>query len=255
MNIETTLRSASRELRAPPGVRLRFLQELRADLEDLQASLRAAGVPEAEARRRAETLLAPDAETLAALSQMHRSLWVRLSQRAPSAGGRRLGVVLALLTLAGATLALRASASLADLTLFLVPIAGIAVAAVLQALVKAARIWLAGESESVHVRAGSGNLLVAAIGATVATTFGVVFELYRTASHIESVPSLQTQLVLELIQRTVTLVAAGVAVALPCGLAWLFFVRHAAGLERHERVLFGPDLRVHTARTTIWRQT
>lgn len=244
MRVGTTLRAAARGLSAPPAARLRFLEELRGDLEDLQATLRAEGVPEAEARRRAEALLAPDADALEALSRVHRPLWVRWRERAPVRGGRVAGAALCALALAGALGALREAAALRDATLFLVPLAGIAAAAAVRAVGKALRIWVAGESESGRVRAGSEDLLVAAAGAAAATAFGIAFELYRTASRISAQPALELALVTDWLRRSVVLGAAGIAVALACGLAWLFFVRQAAVLEKRERALLGPELRI-----------
>lgn len=244
MRVDTTLRMASRGLSAPPGARLRILEELRGDLEDLQATLRAAGVPEAEAKRRAEALLAPDAEALEALSRVHRPLWVRWRERAPVRGGRAVGAALCGLGLAGAFVALREAAALREATLFLVPLAGIAAAAAVRTVGKAVRIWVVGESESGRVRAGSEDLLVAAAGAAAATAFGIAFELYQAAARISAAPALELPLVTDWLRRSVVLGAAGIAVALSCGLAWLFFVRQAAVLEKRERALLGPDLRI-----------
>lgn len=241
------LRETSRSLRAPPSARLRFLEELRADLEDLESSLRATGLSEAEARRRAQAMLAPDADTLAALSRVHRPLWERWQARVPGRRARVVAFALGLVALVAVIAAVRDTASVRDLPLFLVPIAGIAIAAVLRIASKVVRIWLAGESESKRVLAGSGDLLIAAGGALVATAFGVVFELYHTASLIVVGPALQSELLMLALRRVILLGIAGIAVAMPCGLAWLFFVRQAAGLERRERALLGPDLDVATA--------
>ena len=248
MRIGATLREASRSLRAPPSARLRFLEELRSDLEDLESSLRAAGMSESEAKRRAEAMLAPDAETLEALSRVHRPLWLRWRARLPGRGALGMALALGVLALAGAITALRDTASVRDLPLFLIPIAGIAIAATLRVAGKVVRIWCEGESESTCVLAGSGDLLVAAAGALVATTFGVVQELYHTASLIVATPTLQFELLMQGLRRLTLLGIAGIAVAMPCGLAWLFFVRQAAGLVRRERALLGPDLFIASTR-------
>lgn len=225
---------------------MRFLEELHADLEGLQATLRAAGVPEAEVPRRAQALLAPREEALEALSAIHRPLWVRWRERAPVRGGRWLGAGLVLLGLAGVAAVLWQAAAWRDLPLFLVPLVGIAVAAAAGVAAKVVRIWILGDSEAERVKSGSEDLLVAAAAAAVATGLGMVFELYGTAVRITAEPALEFTLVVEWVRRCVVLGAVGIGVALTCGLAWLFFTRQAAGLARRERSLLGPDLRVET---------
>jgi hypothetical protein len=247
VRIASTLREAARGLAAPPAARLRFLEELRGDLEDLQSTLLAAGVPASEAKRRAELMLAPGEEALEALSRLHRPLWSRWRERAPVRGGRAIGAALCLLMLVGVFAVWREAASLRDVPLFLVPLAGIGVAAALRVAGKALRIWVAGDAAPKRMRAGSEDLLVAALGAACATAFGVLFELYRTASLITTAPAQEMTLVLDWLRRSVVLGAAGIAVALPCGLAWLFFVRQAAGQERRERALLGADLAIDIA--------
>ena len=44
------------------------------------------------------------------------------------------------------------------------------------------------------------------------------------------------------VRTAVALTAAGIGVALVCGLAWLAFVRRAAMIERTERRVLGPPL-------------
>lgn len=248
------LRAASRSVRLPPGARMRFLEELRSDLEDLQRTLVESGVPPSEAQRRAEVLLAPDAEALEALRVVHRPHLIRWRPRVPGRWGWAGALALGTMALAAAFAMVRETASVRDLPLFLVPLAGIAVAAALRAAGKVIRIWLEGESDAVRVRSGASDLLVAAGGATVASVFGILFELYRTALAITLAPHMETALALDWLRRSVLVGAAGIAIALPCGLAWLFFVRQAAGLERRERALLGPELRLERAAGTADRR-
>lgn len=241
MRLAPSLREATRRLSAPPGARLRILEELRGDLEDLQATLRAAGVPEAEARRRAEQLLVPGDTALSELSAVHRPLWIRWQSRLPHQVG---WPAVALSGLAGAIglIALANAAGLSDLPLFLVPLAGIAAAALVRVGTHVVRVWVLGDSEPARMRAGIGDLLVAAVGATAASASGVLIELYRTASRISTAPDLELVLAIEWVRRSVVLGAAGMVVALACGTGWLFFARRAAVVEQRERALLGPDL-------------
>lgn len=97
------LQRAESTLSAPEPQRSRVLLELAQDLDDLFAELRAVGLTEDEAARRAEALLAPSPEAMSALARVHEPLHVRLAER--YSPGSAHGVERALLGLI-ATLAL-----------------------------------------------------------------------------------------------------------------------------------------------------
>lgn len=78
---EHVLHRAESTLRAPEPQRSRVLLELAHDLDDLFGELRAGGLTEDEAARRAESLLAPSPEALAALCRIHAPWHVRLAER------------------------------------------------------------------------------------------------------------------------------------------------------------------------------
>lgn len=75
------LLKAEHTLRAPEPQRTRVLQELAQDLDDLFGELRAGGLTEAEAVRRAESLLAPSPAAIDSLGRVHAPLYVRLAER------------------------------------------------------------------------------------------------------------------------------------------------------------------------------
>lgn len=94
------LQRADRTLRAPEPQRSRVLLELAQDLDDLFGELRAGGLTEAEAVRRAEALMAPSPEAIEALCALHAPLHVRLAERFSEGSGHRFELLL----LIGATL-------------------------------------------------------------------------------------------------------------------------------------------------------
>lgn len=241
MRFGARVRAATDGLSVPPRARVRILEELAGDLEDLYAALRATGLSEREARRRAERLLAPRPEALNALAGVHRPVWARFGGTGAVERGfvaLLFGGMVWLSWMAVARAGLRTG-------MLFVPIAAIAVAGAGLALRKAVRIWGLGESSPAPVRAGAGDLLVAATGALFAACFGIVFELWRVAGTVEGAPDGALPYVTEWLRASVALAATGIGVALLCGLAWLAFVQRAAVLERAERRILGPVLHVH----------
>ncbi|HUF50746.1 MAG TPA: hypothetical protein VMN60_07935 [Longimicrobiales bacterium] len=111
------LQRAEQTLHAPEPRRSRVLLELAQDLDDLFTELRAGGMTEDEAARRAESLLAPSPEAMDALCRVHAPLHVRLAERF-SAGSshvveRWLLTVATLLTLLSAAYVLASTATFA----------------------------------------------------------------------------------------------------------------------------------------------
>lgn len=254
MRFGARLRTVARTLAVPPAARERILEEVASDLEDLYASFRAAGLSEADARARSALLLAPEEAAVAALSDVHRPAWSRWSLALGAGSGprrvARASIVLPMLVLAA--LAYREAGGLA--AGFLIPIAGIGVAALLRVAGKAVRVWGAGESAPAPMRAGAGDLLVAAVGAILFACFGVVLDLRHAADAIQQTPTDVAVILAGWLRTSVSLTAAGLGVALLCGLAWLALVRRAAGVERLERRLLGPVLEVESSPSPKRRQ-
>jgi hypothetical protein len=243
----SALRSATRELSAPPGARLRILEEVGADLEDLYAALRASGLGETEARRRAEMILLPGEAAAVALSNVHRPLWMRLRDRYGSdrhGAERTLLSVSALIAVFASVAALVATGLLANPSPFVIVLVVIAVLSLLHAGSKAVRVWVAGESSADRIREGTGALLVAAIASIVAAGFGMIYELYGVAVAVEAVPEREGEIVLAWLRTNVVLGVLGLVISMTCGLLWMLFVRRAAIVEMRERALLGPTLHV-----------
>lgn len=251
MRFAGALRAAVRDLAAPPGARLRIIEEVGADLEDLYAKLRESGVPEAEAKRRAARLLLPDAEAAAALSFVHRPLWARWRERYGSGrhiGERLLLAVSALLAVIGSMAVVVMTGLLPNSSPFVFVLMGIGVMALLQAAAKAVRIWVAGESSVTRMREGTDELLIAAVVSPIAAGFGILFGLYRVASTAFHAPEREGELVLEWLRTSVVLGVLGLGISILCGLCWMWFVHRAAVHEMRERALLGPLLHVNGRR-------
>jgi len=247
MRFGGALRSAARELAAPPAARLRILEEVGSDLEDLYATLRAAGIPESEARKQAALLLLPGADAARALSRVHRPLWMRLRERY---GGRRHNAERWVLT---ASAILAASASLAVLfatgllpntSPFVFVLITIGALSLLHAGGKAIRLWGAGESEADRIREGTSALLAGAVASVIAAGFGVLYELYQVAVAVVAAPEREGEIVLAWLRTSVVLGVLGLIISIACGLCWMLFVHRAAVIEMRERALLGPALQI-----------
>lgn len=81
---ETVLRDVDARLDLPARRRVLLLRELRADFEDLVATLVAEGCAPESARVRALALLAPTVDDLGALTALHRPAYAHLAARVPS---------------------------------------------------------------------------------------------------------------------------------------------------------------------------
>ena len=127
------LREVAGRLELPEPTRSRILLELKGDLAALAESLRAEGVPDPEARRRAMATLLPDVQSLQALRTLHRPLWERLVDRFSEPARHRLERLL--LAAMVATLVIGGGITLARLDLlvvrsgFLGPVLGIVASA------------------------------------------------------------------------------------------------------------------------------
>lgn len=251
MKFAVALRAAVRNVAAPPGARLRIIEEVGADLEDLYAALRASGVPEAEAKRQAARLLLPDAEAAQALSFVHRPLWARWRDRYGShrhVGERLLLAISASVAAIGSMVVVIMTGLLPNSSPFVFVLVGIGAMTLLQATVKAVRIWVAGESSADRIRDGTGDLLIGAVASPIACGFGILYGLYRVASTAFTAPEREGELVLEWLRTSVVLGVLGFSISILCGLCWMLFVHRAAVIEMRERAMLGPPLRVNGRR-------
>jgi len=103
------LRRVEARLEAPDPERSRILLEMARDLEDLYAVYRERGLGEAEAARRAESLLGASPEAIEALAGIHAPGFQRLVRRlSPGSGHRVERILLSVLALGSAAAALSA---------------------------------------------------------------------------------------------------------------------------------------------------
>jgi hypothetical protein len=232
------LRDVAGALEAPHGSRVRILEELSSDLEDLYATLRADGLTAEQARRRAELLLLPSVEAAAALEYVHRPLWLRLVERFSDRARHRLELALLLsmtVFMVVVTVAALAAAGLLHApTPSLALIALIAGGAAAFVLVKAFAMHVGRARDAQHVRAGLPFLLVAGCASSTTALLGSLAGLYATAGRISGNPSLQAPLILEWLWRSVGAGALALLMALGCGVAWLTFMARAAAMDAAE---------------------
>jgi len=224
------LKEAATGLEATLRVRRRVVSELAADLEDLYGAYRAEGLPVAEARRRAERVLAPSPEVLAALSRMHRPIWARLGDRFGEKGRHRVEWALLVALTTGfcalsVVLLLRASMTPAPVP-FAVAILSVAFASLLYALGSGLAQYLGRWPRSGGARVDVMVLVVAAVAVLVLSGLGALVGLWRVAAAISANPALEVQEVLRWALESSGLGALGLVVALADGLALLVLRRH-----------------------------
>jgi hypothetical protein len=161
------LREVERGLALPIPARVRILQELESDLEELMDRLVDEGSPPEEARRLALEALVPNTETLEALGSLHSPLYRRLTRHLSTGRVRKaersaLGLSTAAVLLVQTGTLLRANL-LQDPSPFLVPV--LLAGAFLSALVfwKAFRFWIKKD----HVSPGRGLGAILGISGTI----------------------------------------------------------------------------------------
>jgi hypothetical protein len=184
------LKEAATGLEATLRVRRRVVSELAADLEDLYGAYRAEGLPAGEARRRAERVLAPSPEVLAALSRMHRPVWVRLGDRFGEKGRHRVewAILVALTTgfcALSVVLLLRASMAPAPVP-FAVAILLVAFASLLYALGSGLARYLGRWPRPEGGRVDVKVLAAAAAAVLVLSGLGALVGLWRVAAAISA---------------------------------------------------------------------
>jgi hypothetical protein len=215
------------------------VSELAADLEDLYGVYRAEGLPGPEARRRAEQVLAPSPEVLAALSQVHRPIWIRIGDRFGEAGRHRLewAVLVAVTTgfcVMAVALLLRAEMMPAPVP-FAAVILGLAFGSLLYAMGRSFGRYRGGWLR----RAGAGVdgkvLAASACAVLVVAGLGALVGLWRVALTIEANPALEGASVLRWVREASGLGALGLLVSLADGLALLVLRRHEGALADEAR--------------------
>lgn len=234
MRFGARLREADVGLEATLRVRRRVVSELAADLEDLYAAYRAEGHPAAEARRLAERVLAPSAEALAALSAVHRPIWLRLADRFGVAGSHRVewSLLLALTAAfcgSAVVALLRAGLVLAPAPFPLLVLA-LGFVTLSYALGRGASLFLAVDRTRRAQGVDTALLAMAAVAVLAIAGLGVLVGLSRTASAIAADPARQAELLLRWIREGAGLASLGLLVALADGLALLVLRRRAGVL-------------------------
>lgn len=246
MRFAARLKEAATGLEATLRVRRRVVSELAADLEDLYGAYRAEGLPGPEARRRAERVLAPSPEVLAALSRMHRPIWVRLGDRFGEVGRHRLEWALLVALTIGFCGVSVAGLLRAQMTPAPVPFAAAILLVAFVSLLYALGIGLAQYLGRWPRSAGSrvdGRLLVAAATSVlVLAGLGSLVGLWRISAVIEANPALEMASVLRWVREASGLGALGLLVALADGLALLVLRRHESELVEVARQWSGPVL-------------
>lgn len=230
-----------RELALPAPERLRILQEMASDLEDLYEAYRERGMSEAEAVRQAETKLAATADTLAELSRIHRPFHRRLAERYAERG-RHGGEKLLLGLLAAGTLtwvAITQSAeALDDASAFFWAV--LAVAAVLCVLVPVAGYgMLSGRDEAQHAAPGArGAILPLGLLAVLLGAFGAGLDLYTGMGGLATADEWSLYAFALRLGRVADLLAMSLAVGLGAGVAWFFLESLALRVARSSGVGF-----------------
>lgn len=181
-------RELNERLDLPARRRALLLRELRADLEDLAATLVAEGVAPDVARARAVEMLAPDADDARILTGMHRSFYARMVEglrpaRVQLVERGSIGAMAALAVLAP-VLALASSSTLPAGTL---TVLGVTAALLLANLAwQAFRIVVRDDADAGSL-AWAGMVQAALLGLTLsAGTLAMVVDAGRTLSSWEA---------------------------------------------------------------------
>lgn len=253
MRFAARLRDAAAGLEATLRVRRRVVSELAADLEDLYGAYVAEGLSGPEARRRAERVLAPSEEVLAALSYVHRPLWLRLADRFGEAGRNRVEWTLLVVLTTGfcaavVVLLLRAGLTPAPAP-FVVAIVGLAFGSLLYALGRSMALYLGRRSGNAGYGVDGWVLAASGCAALVLAGLGMLVGLSQVATDLESNPGLQAVRVLRWIREASGLGALGLLVALADGLALLVLRRRISVLADEDRRWDAPLLTVEANAT------
>ncbi len=180
---ESVLRDLNARLDLPARRRALLLRELRADFEDLVATLVAEGLSPEAAHTRAVQMLAPTDDDVGALAGLHRPPYARLVARVGPGRARtleRVGIgAMAALAVSAPVLALARTAMLSPLTLTV--LGCVALLLVANLAWQAFRIVVGGDADAASLaRAGAihAGLVVLTVAAGALT---VAIEAYATA--------------------------------------------------------------------------
>lgn len=247
MRFGALLRDVAEGLEAPHYARVRILEELSADLEDLYEALRAQGLTAAEARRRAQAALAPTPEVASALAYVHRPLLTRLVER--YSDRTRHGLERSMLALLTVAMMVLASSGLSAAGLpgggspalvLVLCVGGGAAALSVRAMV---RLYIGTGRVAAGVRSMLWMLPAAAGGALAIALLDMLLGLARTATAIRSDPAHEAALVLDWVRATAAVNALALLVTLGCAQAWMFLVGRLARMEEEQSAALGRTLR------------
>ncbi len=236
-----TLRALERQLGLPLPRRLRLLEELAFDLEELEQRFVDEGMAPSDARARALEALVPDPATLATLDRLHAPMYRRLTSHLREARLRLLERVV--LAVAGLGVLVAESALLfrtpllADPSPFLWPTLFLGAVLAAGVLARGFGLWIRGDRDPRS--AGNRGILVLAGLPLVAAAGGALVDLYVLAGTLELEPERATALTLQWLMRDATLLCVALLLALAGGLAWFVFAQWHAVVSGARRTLLG----------------
>jgi hypothetical protein len=234
------LRAVSDRLTVPIPSKIRFLEELAADLQSLTHRLVADGLPPEEAQRRAAEALLPDEQALAWLDGVHASEYRRLTHRWGSERLRRAERLL-LATAFFCLLVLEARAIFhADFaryaSAFLWPVLGVGSGLVTMVLWKAFALWV--KRDHGQPRRGLRALIALSAAPPAVALAGVWLDVVRLAGALQANPDLAGPLLLRALIQDAAILSIAILFMLFGGVAWLVFSQWLAIHEHaHRRVL------------------
>lgn len=235
---DRVLRRAERRLEAPEPERSRILTEMALDLEDLYRSYRDRGLGEAEARRRAETWLAPSPAALESLQTVHRPAFDRFLDRlgGTTRGRVELGLValVSLLAVGGGVLSVLRSGALPASSPGLWIVAALGVGGLAVGLSQGFALFVRGERPGPGWRRRIRRVLAASAAAALAGLLAGVVRLTVTLAP----PEAEISSTLWAQVATASGVAAvGLSASLLLALLWLVLRARAAVVVRARREL------------------
>jgi len=235
------LRDVEKAMTLPIPERVRILEELQSDLEELMDRLVDEGLPAREARARALEALVPSAETMAELNTLHTPLYRRLTRQVSSRkvmlAERWLLVLATFAVLLTQTGTLFRARLLQDPSPFLVPVLLGGAALFALVLRKAFQFWIKRD----HLRPGQGlgAILWSSGGILSLGVGGMVLDLYHVAGILEASQESPAPLVTDWLVRNSIFLSVTIIIALSGGLAWLVLSQWLALVSRSRRELLG----------------
>lgn len=235
MRFQTLLESVGEELALPRAERRRILEELDADLTDLYAAYRSAGMSPAESARCVVERLGPSPEAVGDLVSLHAPLTARLAARLTSAGRLewRAFVAVCLATLVVVVAGLAPLDVLAGAGWSLYATLAVGLGALMLALTKAWTVAVRRDDRPSSILRHAGALLVLGAVSPLIAAFGVVVDLYRLAGRLAVDASSQSVALIAWARQGSILLAVGLSVLVLSTLAW-FALRRRAALVAHD---------------------